>query len=167
MPIGAVAPDWRLKTAIGETVALSEMRGKVVVLDFWANWCGPCQKLTPLFDQLVREYQGRPALFFTLSIYPDRDFDPRAFLREHKMASTFLIGDDAVASSYGIWGVPTYYVIDPLGRVSYIHVLLSANAEALGKQLREGIEKALSSFSQKQSGYRMSDSRQPGGRSTL
>lgn len=142
--IGAAAPDWRLKTVEGETVALSELRGKVVVLDFWANWCKPCRKLEPLFDQLVSEYQSKPVKFFTLSIWPDQGFNPQAFLKEHKMASTFLIGDDTVANNYGIWGVPTYYVIDPTGKVAYIHVLLSVNSEALGKQLREAIEKALS-----------------------
>ena len=143
--IGAAAPDWRLKTVEGgEIVAISELRGKVVVLDFWANWCGPCHKLTPLFDQLVSEYQGKPLMFFTLSIWPDRDFDPQSFLKEHKMASTFLIGTDAVANSYGIWGLPTYVVIDRTGKVSYVHVLLSVNSEALGRRLREAIEKALS-----------------------
>lgn len=141
--LGSAAPDWQLKTVEGETVALSALRGKVVVLDFWANWCGPCRKLEPLFDQLVREYQGKPIKFFTLSIWPDRDFNPQAYLKEHKLASTFLIGDNTVAKDYGIWGVPTYYVIDPTGKVSYIHVLLSVNAEALEKRLREAIEQAL------------------------
>ena len=74
--VGTPAPDWRLRTVEGETVALSELRGKVVVLDFWANWCGPCHKLTPLFDQLAREYQSKPVMFFTLSIWADRDFNP-------------------------------------------------------------------------------------------
>src|SRR5581483_9828522 len=142
--IGSAAPDWQLKTAEGETVALSELRGKVVVLDFWANWCGPCRKLEPLFDQLVREYQGKPVRFFTLSIWPDQDFNPQAYLKDHRMASTFLIGSDAVASDYGIWGLPTYYVIDATGRVSWIHVLLSVDSESPGKKLREAIEKALS-----------------------
>ena len=140
--VGAAAPDWRLKTVEGEIVALSELRGKVVVLDFWANWCGPCRKLEPLFDQLVREYQNKPVKFFTLSIWPDRDFNPQAYLKEHKMASTFLMGDDRVADEYGIWGVPTYCVIDPAGRVSYYHVLLAVDPEPLGTQLREAIEKA-------------------------
>jgi thiol-disulfide isomerase/thioredoxin len=143
VPIGSAAPDWRLKMVEGETVALSEMRGKVVVLDFWANWCKPCRKLEPLFDGLAREYQNKPVRFFTLSIWPGRDFNPQAYLREHKMASTFLIGTDAVARDYGIWGVPTYFVIDPASKVSYIHVLLSVEPEPLEKRLREAIEKAL------------------------
>jgi uncharacterized protein len=142
--IGSAAPDWQLKTAAGETVALSESRGKVVVLDFWANWCTPCRNLEPLFDQLVREYQSRPVKFFTMSIWPDRHFNPQAYLKEHKLASTFVIGDNLLARNYRIWGVPTYYVIDPTGKVAYIHVLLSVNAEALEKRLRDAIEKALS-----------------------
>ncbi|GEM_PF-1171887 len=141
--VGAAAPDWRLKTVEGETVALSELRGKVVVLDFWANWCGPCHKLTPLFDQLAREYQNQPVRFFTLSIWPGPEFNPQAFLKKQPMASTFLIGDDAVASNYGIWGVPTYIVIDQEGKVAYFHTLLVVDAEALGKRLREAIEKVL------------------------
>jgi len=143
MTIGSAAPDWQLKTVGGETVTLAELRGKVVVLDFWADWCGPCRKLEPLFDQLVNEYQNKPVRFFTISIWPDQDFNPKAYLKERKMAATFLIGEDAVAKDYGIWGMPTYYVIDPVGKVAYIHVLLSDNADSLEKRLREAIEKAL------------------------
>src|SRR5215216_6092623 len=58
--LGSAAPDWQLKTVEGETVTLSALRGKVVVLDFWANWCGPCRKLEPLFDELARGYQSKP-----------------------------------------------------------------------------------------------------------
>jgi thiol-disulfide isomerase/thioredoxin len=143
LTVGAPAPDWRLKTVQGKTVALSELRGQVVVLDFWANWCGPCRKLEPLFNQLVREYQSQPIKFFTVSAWPDQDFNPQAYLKEHPMASTFLLGNDKVANDYGIWGMPTYFVIDPAGQVSYIHVLLSVDAEALGTRLRAAIEQAL------------------------
>ena len=144
IPIGAAAPDWQLKTPEGQTVALSALRGKVVVLDFWANWCGPCRKLEPLLDQLVSEYQSKPVKFFTISIWPGQDFNPHAYLKEHKMRSTFLIGTDAVANDYGLWGLPTYYVIDPAGELFYIHMLLSVDPESLGRRLREAIEQALS-----------------------
>jgi thiol-disulfide isomerase/thioredoxin len=141
--VGTAAPDWRLKTVAGDAVALADLRGQVVVLDFWAHWCGPCRKLEPLFDQLVREYQDKPVQFFTVSIRPGEDFNSQAFLKDHKLASTFLIGDDAVDNDYGIWGLPTYFVIDPAGKISYQHVLLAVDAEALEKRLREAIDQAL------------------------
>jgi thiol-disulfide isomerase/thioredoxin len=141
--IGSAAPDWRLKTVEGETVTLSALQGNVVVLDFWANWCGPCRKMEPVLDRLVHEYQSKPVRFYTVSVWPDRDFSPQAYLKEHKMASTFLMGDDSVAKEYGIWGLPTYYVIDRAGKFSYVHVLLSVEPEPLAKRLREAIEQAL------------------------
>jgi len=143
LPIGAAAPDWQLKTADGKTARLSELRGKVVVLDFWAYWCEPCRKMEPLFDQLKREYESKPVEFFTVSTWVDRDFNPQAFLKQNTLASTFLIGTDAVANDYGIWGIPTYFVIDATGKISYQHMLLSVDAEALKKRLHTAIEQAL------------------------
>jgi len=142
LAIGTRAPDWKLKTVDGKSVRLSDLRGKVVVLDFWANWCGPCIRLMPLFDDLESQYRERQVEFITLSIWPE-EFDPAAFLRDHKMSSTFLIGDNAVAREYRIWGLPTYFVIDRMGNVSYVHVLLSTEPEPLRKRLREAIEKSL------------------------
>jgi predicted methyltransferase/thiol-disulfide isomerase/thioredoxin len=143
LAIGDAAPDWRLKTAAGKTITLEELRGNVVVLDFWAEWCGPCRKLEPVFNQLTLEYRHQPVRFFTLSIRPGPDFNPQAYLKEHQLASTFLIGDEGVDRNYGIWGLPTYFVIDPTGRIAYRHVLLKVDAAALGRQLRAAIEDAL------------------------
>ena len=97
--------------------------------------------MEPVLDHLVRDYQT--VRFFTMSIWPDRDFNAKDYLKAHKMAATFLNTDDTVAVDYGIWGVPTYYVIDTDGKVSYIHVLLSVDAEALEKRLRVAIERTL------------------------
>lgn len=141
--IGAAAPDWQLKTVAGETVRLSELRGKVVVLDFWASWCGPCRKLVPAYEQLARTYQNQPVKFYSISIWPGPNFNPQTFLQEHKLASTLLIGNDAVANSYGVWSVPTLFAIDPQGRFAYINVPRVVDPDALGKQLRETIESAL------------------------
>src|SRR4029453_8947897 len=95
--VGDAAPDWRLKTVGGDTVALAALRGRVVVLDFWAHWCGPCRKLAPQFDQLAREYQSRPVQFFTISVWPGTDFNPQAFSKGHESMSTLLLGDGAIA----------------------------------------------------------------------
>lgn len=143
VPIGSTAPDWKLKTAVGDLVSLASLRGNVVVLDFWSNWCGPCRKMEPLLDRLARTYKNKPVKIYTMSIWPDRDFNPQAYLKEHPMAATFLLGTDEVASDYGIWGVPTYYVITPQGKVADIHVLLTVDADALEKHLRDAIEQAL------------------------
>jgi thiol-disulfide isomerase/thioredoxin len=145
LEIGSAAPLWKCETAAGDKVSLQEMRGNVVVLDFWANWCAPCRKLEPLFDELVSEYKGKRVRFFTMSIWPDPDFSLQRYLKGRKGGSMFLMCDDKVASDYGIWGVPTYYVIDAAGNISYIHVLLSVDADALGQRLRQAIDKALSS----------------------
>jgi len=141
--IGSPAPAWRLKTVEDETVALSEMRDKVVVLDFWANWCGPCRHMEPVLDELANEYKQKPVRFFTVSIWPDKAFDPKSYNAAHKTKPTFLIGDDKTASEYGIWGLPTYFVIDRAGNVNYIHVLLSVDADALAIRLRTAIEQVL------------------------
>lgn len=143
MIIGDPAPDWRLKTVDGKTVALSELRGQVVVPDFWAEWCGPCHKLTPKIDELVREYQNKPVRFFTISIRPGREFNPQAYLKDHPMASTFLIGDEAVDNNYGIWGLPSFFVIGPRGKIFYLHVPLKVDAQDLGIRLRTAIEQIL------------------------
>ncbi len=141
--VDAVAPYWQLKTVTGETVRLAELRGKVVVLDFWASWCGPCRKLIPAYEQLAREYQNQPVKFYSISIWPGPGFDPQTFLQEHKLASTLLIGNDAVANSYGVWSVPTLFVIDPQGKFAYINVPRVVDPEALANQLRETIAQVL------------------------
>jgi peroxiredoxin len=122
--IGRPAPAFQLPVfgAKDRHLALNDVRGKVVLLDFWASWCGPCRQSFPLYEKLRAEM---PAADFTLlAINLDEMTDaPQTFLSEHPVQYTSL-ADPAgeVAKAYGLLGMPSSYVIDRDGIVRARHI---------------------------------------------
>lgn len=121
--VGKPAPTFELPVLGSESrhITLESLRGKVVLLDFWASWCGPCRQSFPLYEKLHGEL---PALDFTLlAINLDEMADgPAAFLSEHPVSYTSLAdpaGD--VAKKFGLIGMPTSFVIDRDGVVHSRH----------------------------------------------
>jgi peroxiredoxin len=125
-----MAPDFALKDADGRTVRLSDYRGKIVLLDFWATWCGPCKIEIPWFTELEKEYKDRG--FAVLGVAMDEDgWDAiKPFLTELRVNYRTLLGNDMVAQQFGgVDALPTTFVIDREGRIASTHVGLASKSD--------------------------------------
>jgi peroxiredoxin len=134
-----VAPDFALKDANGKTVKLSDYKGKVVLLDFWATWCGPCRLEIPWFMEFERKYKDRGFAVLGVSMDDDGWESVRPFIKDLQMNYRVVIGDDKTGDKYGgIEALPTAFLIDREGRVAIKHVGLSSR-----RDFEDGIEKLL------------------------
>ncbi|MEP6911592.1 MAG: redoxin domain-containing protein [bacterium] len=114
----AYAPDFSVTTSEGEYIALEDLRGKVVVLDFWGTWCPPCVASVPSLRSLHKRYAKDPSLVM-IGISSDSDEAKwRAFTAENKMVwPQYLDSQRSVQRAFGVHAFPTYVVIDPEGIV--------------------------------------------------
>jgi len=118
-----VAPDFTLKDADGRAVKLSDYRGKVVLLNFWATWCGPCKVEIPWFIEFENQYKDQG--FAVLGVALDEEgWDVvRPYIAEKKVNYRVLLGDDATAQMYGgVESLPTTFLLDRNGRIASVHV---------------------------------------------
>ena len=118
MTSGDPAPDFALpritaKDQLGPTLSLAELRGKVVVLDFWATWCNPCLRAMPHLDALARAHPD----VAVLAINIDDPAEAWALFDERKYSLTLLAGDRETSDRYGVAAIPHTVVIDRAGRV--------------------------------------------------
>lgn len=97
--------------------SLAELRGKVVVLDFWATWCPPCRETIPHLNKMAAQFAGRPVVF--LSITGDDRATVESFLRGHPMTPWIGLDPDGRAGrAFGVSSIPETFVLDPYGRIS-------------------------------------------------
>jgi cytochrome c biogenesis protein CcmG/thiol:disulfide interchange protein DsbE len=112
------APDFALPTMGGDTLRLSERRGEVVVLNFWATWCAPCREEIPMFVEMQRELGDEGLQFVGISLDRDGFEVVRPFAENMGVNYPMVVDDGTVAPMYGgIPTVPTTYLIGPEGRV--------------------------------------------------
>jgi thiol-disulfide isomerase/thioredoxin len=119
---GEVAPDiWGKRMDNGAALKLSQLRGKVVYVDFWASWCAPCRVSMPLLNDLHRELEKQG--FMVLGVNVDKEAEPaRQILRSSGAQYPVLreVGDSTY-DWYDIRGMPAAYVVDRKGRVRIVH----------------------------------------------
>ena len=118
---GQAAPDFALKSSTGENLRLSEYRGEVVMVNFWATWCGPCRQEMPLLDQLYSRYER---VGFTLLGVNIDDNSSKAMNMVQELGVSFPVLFDSrkeVSKLYQVDTMPATVLIDREGTVRYIH----------------------------------------------
>jgi cytochrome c biogenesis protein CcmG/thiol:disulfide interchange protein DsbE len=117
-----LAPDFTLKDANGRTVTLSEYKGKVVLLNFWATWCGPCKIEIPWFMDFEQQYKDRGFAVLGVSMDEEGWEAVKPYVEEKRINYRVALGNDSVGDLYGgIESLPTTFVIDRDGRVAAAH----------------------------------------------
>ena len=133
------APDFSLKDADGKTVRLSDYKGKVVLLDFWATWCGPCKIEIPWLKDFQRKYRDQGFEVIGVSMDEEGWQVVKPFVSEAGINYRIVIGDDSTAQLYGgVDALPTAFVIDRDGKIAAVHVGLTSKGE-----IQHGIEEVL------------------------
>jgi peroxiredoxin len=112
---GDPAPEFRVTTLAGEVLNLSDLRGRVVVLNFWFIACPPCLAEIPQLNRVVKRFQGEDVVFIAFS--PDQEDELEKFLARHPFDYQVVARATPTAERYGITGAPTHLLIDREGVV--------------------------------------------------
>ena len=117
------APEFSLKDADGKVVKLSDYKGKVVLLNFWATWCGPCKIEIPWFMEFEQNYRDKGFAVLGVSMDEEGWSVVKPYVTQHKVNYRMVIGDDLTAQKYGgVESLPTSFLIDREGRTAAVHV---------------------------------------------
>ncbi len=113
------APDFSLPGRHNGTVCLDSLRGKAVLVDFWASWCGPCQKSFPWLSAMYQRYGTKGFTVVAINLDKDR-VAAEGFLEKHPAAFPVAFDPSGdVAKAYKVWGMPSSFLISPAGAVLY------------------------------------------------
>jgi len=120
--IGDEVPDFTLTTFSGEQIALGDLRGQVVVINFWASWCKPCEQEAVVFEQAYQMYKDRGVVFLGVG-YADTEREARAYLVKYGI--TYPNGPDLgtrISQAFRTSGVPETYIVGPDGHLADVRI---------------------------------------------
>jgi thiol-disulfide isomerase/thioredoxin len=120
---------------------LENYRGSVVVMDFWATWCGPCKMAMPGVQKIHERFAGRPVRVFGMDCW-ERGGDPAAYMKSQGYTYGLVTGTDAIATGYGVTGIPHFVVIGVKGETLMTQVGYDpSNEERIGAVIEEHLKK--------------------------
>jgi thiol-disulfide isomerase/thioredoxin len=138
--VGKDAPDFKLALLDGKTFHLAENKGQVIVLDFWATWCGPCIQAMPQIDRVTHEFADKGVKLIAVNLQ-ETPAQISSLLERLKLSPTVVLDKDGVvAAKYGANAIPQTVVIDRQGKVTRLFI---GGGPKLGDQLREALQAAL------------------------
>ena len=136
---GEAAPDFTLATVAGDSLSLASLKGQVVLVDFWATWCGPCIAEMPVLQQLYEDFDGRGVEIVAVSTDITTAKVP-AFVDRHGLTFPILLSGLSVQALYRVTALPTLFVVDQRGTIRHVHVGYTPGTET---QLIEEVEALL------------------------
>lgn len=134
--VGSMAPDFQLTTPIGEKLSLSSLKGKYVMIDFWASWCGPCRKENPNVVRLYQEYKSDPFEILGVSLDGDQNRWVQAIQQDGlvwKHVSDLKKWNNEAAKLYNVQGIPATFLLNPEGEI----IAKNLRGDALAAKLKE------------------------------
>ena len=139
LPTGEPAPEFSLEDLEGNAVSLADQQGQVVLVDFWATWCGPCIEEMPHIQQLHEHYKDQGLVVLAIST-DDQKSAVQPFIEKKGYTFPVLFADGEVQPAYQISGIPSVYLIDRAGEIRFHQVGYSPGSE---KNLERQVEELL------------------------
>ncbi|MCB2211278.1 TlpA family protein disulfide reductase [bacterium] len=118
------APALPMVGVNGEAVTLADLRGKVVIIDFWATWCGPCRMAMPEINEFTRDYADKDVVVISLNVWEDAAEKAKKFMveKDYAMELMWATGDEQPTDLFEVTGIPTLVVIDKEGVIRFKEV---------------------------------------------
>ncbi len=124
------APEFKLASRAGGEMSLSGLRGQVVMINFWASWCGPCRQEFPVLDEMYRKYKPMGFAMVGINVESEKA-DAERFLGMRPVSFPILFDpDNRVSGSYGVSAMPTTVLVDRQGRLRWQHRAYKPGDEA-------------------------------------
>ncbi len=117
LPIGTIAPNWELLNSDGKKRQLSDYKGKVVVMDFWATWCAPCIKAQPQLQTIHNTFKN--VVVIGMDYLDINNIDLNGYKKKNKLSYEMVLNSERIAEPYKVRVLPTVYVIDKSGKIIY------------------------------------------------
>lgn len=134
-PTNTVAADFTLQDMSGKNVKLSDYKGKVVLLEFWATWCPPCRASAPGLEKLHKNYKDKGLVVLTVSMDEGGWDEVKSFIKEYGITYAVLKGTEDVAAQYQVRSIPLLLVLNKEGKIAKRY-LGFGNDEDLEKEIK-------------------------------